>query len=213
MNAAKNSTNVIREVKQMMPCTATFSEAMGMKGNVDPSIKPVAPGTIIVGFARTAETAAGDNLALHHALLQAEAGEVIVADCKARSEYGHWGEFMSTVAMDKGVEGIVVDGGVRDVAVLRKLKFGVFARGVSVMGTSKKSPGTVNRPVMCGGVQVSPGDLVLGDDDGVVVVPSGQIDEVLSKAKRRTEDEKATLQSLKAGRMAYSEFMKKKGWL
>jgi 4-hydroxy-4-methyl-2-oxoglutarate aldolase len=212
INAERRST-LVEEVRSMMPCSASFSEAMGRTGNLDPAIKPVAQGTVMVGLATTVEAGAGDNLALHFGLVEAKPGDVIVADCKARGDYGYWGEFMSSVALAKGVEGIVVDGGVRDIAILRKMPFGVFARGVSVAGTVKKDNGSVNRPIVCGGVKVSPGDLVLGDDDGVVVVPVKDIESIVAKTKERNDDEKASLEQIVKGKLQYSEFMKKKGWM
>jgi len=211
--AKEQSASLIEEVRRMMPCSASFSEAMGRKGNLDPAIKPVAQGTVMVGPALTVEAGAGDNLGLHFGLLECKPGDVIVADCKARSDYGYWGEFMSSVALAKGVAGIVVDGGVRDIAALRRMPFAVFSRGVAVAGTAKKVRGTVNKPVVCGGITVNPGDLVVGDDDGVVVVPSAEIEEVVKKTKERNDDEKASLESIVKGKLKYSEFMEKKGWM
>ena len=210
---ARAEGRLLEQVRKMMPCSASFSEAMGRKGNLDPAIKPVTPGKVMVGLAITVEAGAGDNLALHYGLLESKAGDVIVADCKARGDYGYWGEFMSSVAAAKGVVGIVVDGGVRDIAALRNMTFGVFARGVSVAGTAKKVPGSVNKTIVCGGVRVSPRDLVVGDDDGVVVVPSEEIERIVAKTKERNDEERASIRSIVKGDMKYSEFMSKKGWM
>jgi 4-hydroxy-4-methyl-2-oxoglutarate aldolase len=204
---------IISDIRKMMPCTALFHEAMGRRGNMTPSIKPMAQDTVIVGPARTVKSEPGDNLMLHMALSEAKRSEVIVADCQGHLEYGYWGEFMSSVAMIRGIEGLVIDGGVRDATAIRRMGFGVFARGISVGGTSKRATGILNETITCGGVEVSPGDLILGDYDGVVVVPSNKAAEVLASAKVKAGKEKADLRSILEGRMNYEEFLRKNGWL
>jgi 4-hydroxy-4-methyl-2-oxoglutarate aldolase len=203
----------ITEFRKMMPCAAIVHETMGRKGNMIHLIKPIAQGMMIAGVAKTVVSAPGDNLMLHRALLTGKAGDVIVADCQGHYEYGYWGEFMTSVALAKGIEGLVIDGGVRDSSAIRSLGFGVFAGGIAMAGTSKNVTRTMDEPITCGGVEVSPGDLVLGDDDGVVVVPSAKATEVLAIAKDKARKERADLRSIVEGRTSYREFLRGKGWL
>jgi 4-hydroxy-4-methyl-2-oxoglutarate aldolase len=136
---------------------------------------------------------------LHKALQLAGPGDVIVVDHGAYTEAAPWGEMMSRAAKKKGLEGIVIDGMARDSVGISKIKFPVFARGTAIWGTLKKSAGSVNIPIECGGVHVVPGDLIVGDDDGVVVVPQNMVEDVLEKAKARDEREEMLVQRIDAG--------------
>ena len=167
---------------------ATVHEADDKRGAMAAAIKPVSPGSRVCGPALTVALQPGDNLMLHKALDIVEPGEVLVVDGQAW-EGGPWGELMTIIAQAKGAAGLVIDGFVRDVSAIRSLGFAAFARGSSVKGTVKESLGLINHPISCGGVVVHAGDLILGDDDGVCVVPSGRAADVLVGAQRRERAE------------------------
>lgn len=170
--------------------TSTLCEAMGKSGNMAHEIKPICPGVTVVGSAVTVSCYVGDNLTLHKAIEVAKRGDVLVVDAKGYKEAGGmWGEIMTLSAKTKGIAGLVIDGAVRDVAAIRKLGFPVFARAISPGGTVKESFGTINKPIICGGVLVNPGDVIVGDDDGVVVVPKSSVEDVLKRAEERKKIE------------------------
>ena len=170
---------------------ATVHEAREKQGAMTAAIKPIYPGMRICGTALTVRCQPGDNLMLHKAIDIVSPGEVIVADLNGW-EGGPWGDLMSIAAKARGCAGLVIDGYVRDGRTIRDHGFDVFARGLSVNGTFKEDLGLVNHPVSCGGVVVEPGDLVLGDDDGVCVVPRRDAAEILERANARIDDERAT---------------------
>jgi 4-hydroxy-4-methyl-2-oxoglutarate aldolase len=142
----------------------------------------------------------GDNLALHRAVNAAPAGSVLVVDVQAAAN-GHWGEILAVAAGQRGVLGLVIDGGVRDVAEQATLGFPVFARHVTVVGTGKEHPGRFGVPVRVGGVVVRPGDLVVGDADGVVVIPAASVDATLERADARVTAERRALEAIRSGVM------------
>lgn len=181
--------------------TATLHEAAGKLGALPSAIKPVAPGMTLAGPALTVHSPPGDNLWLHRALDIARPGDVLVVHCSGAYEHGYWGEIMATMALARGVAGLVIDGCVRDGALLAKLGFAVFARGLCMRGTGKDfgAIGWLNHPVSVGEVVVHAGDLVVGDGDGVVVLPHGRAAEVVDKSIRREAEEADILQRLKAG--------------
>lgn len=178
---------------------ATVYEAAGRTGSVDPTIKPLRKGVHIVGSALTVECQPKDNLMLHKALQIACEGDVIVATVDGYFEAGYWGGLMTASALAKGVAGLAIDGCVRDSEETTGLGFPVFCRGTCIRGTAKDSLGTVNHPILFGGVLVRPGDLVLGDDDGLVIVPAARFDEVLAASHARVEKEKKKAAALRAG--------------
>lgn len=167
---------------------ATVHEAQEKRGAMVAAIKPIYPGMTVLGTALTVQCQAGDNLMLHKAIDMVHEGEVIVCDVGGW-EGGSWGEMMAVAAKARGCAGLVIDGYVRDGAAIRSHGFGVFARGLSVKGTFKQDVGFVNHPISCGGVVVRPGDLVLGDDDGVVVVAAQEAAEVLRLSCERDAGE------------------------
>lgn len=177
---------------------ATVHEAAGRTGQMDPTLRPIQQGVTLAGRAVTAEVHPGDNLALHRAVLVASAGDVLVAAAHGHLA-GYWGEILAVAAAARGVAGLVIDGGCRDTAALRARGFPVWSAGVSVHGTVKRTPGTVNTDVVVGGVHVSPGDYVVADDDGVVVVPAGRIAEVLDAAEARVANEARIMRQLRDG--------------
>lgn len=177
---------------------ATVHEAAGRAGDLDPRIRPIQTGVTLAGRAVTAACHPGDNLAVHRALLAAGPGDVLVVAAGGHVA-GYWGEILAVAARHRGVAGLVIDGGCRDTAALRRMGFPVWSAGVSVHGTVKRTAQSVNEPVVAGGVLVSPGDYVLADDDGVVAVPAGRIDAVLDAAEARRGKEEAAFARLRAG--------------
>ncbi|CAM2169805.1 4-hydroxy-4-methyl-2-oxoglutarate aldolase [Paraburkholderia sacchari] len=181
--------------------TATLHEAGGKIGALPSAIKPVAPGFRICGTAFTIHSSGGDNLWLHRALVLAQPGDVLVVYANGAYEHGYWGEVMTTQAKTRGLNGLVIDGGVRDADLLEQIGFPVFARGLSIRGTGKDygAIGWLNAPVRIGNVTVSPGDLIVGDRDGVVAIPRDQAAKVVEKAMQREADEQAICKRLEAG--------------
>jgi 4-hydroxy-4-methyl-2-oxoglutarate aldolase len=167
---------------------ATVHEALGKRGAMAAAIKPIYAGMRVCGPALTVRSQPGDNLMLHKAIDIVSPGEVLVVDIGGW-EGGPWGDLMSVMAQARGCGGLVIDGYVRDGRTIRAREFNVFARGLSVNGTSKENLGLINHPVSCGGAIVEPGDLVLGDEDGVCVVPKAEANAVLERATARLAEE------------------------
>lgn len=179
--------------------TATVHEAQGKTGALDSRIKGIAPGRRLAGTAFTVQARPGDNLAIHYAVTVAAPGDVLVVDSGGYVEAGPWGDLLTTYAQQRGLAGLVIDGAVRDVEAIVETGFPVFARGVSIKGTEKNQPGRVAEPVVCGGVSVRQGDVVLGDRDGVVVVPAGDVTATLAAAEAREQHEDEIRVKLRAG--------------
>lgn len=178
---------------------ATVHEAAGRIGAVNPAIKPLAPGVRILGTAITVACHPRDNLMLHKALQIAEPGDILVATTGDLYEAGYWGGLMATSAMARRLGGLAIDGCVRDSAEMIKMGFPVFCRGTCILGTTKGVLGNINHPLLFGGVLVYPGDLILGDDDGLVAIPRDDMQRVLEASKRRVEAEIAKAEKLKQG--------------
>jgi 4-hydroxy-4-methyl-2-oxoglutarate aldolase len=181
--------------------TATLHEAAGKAGALPWAIKPVAPSFRVCGPAVTIQGPPGDNLWLHRGLYAAQPGDVLVVNVGGQFDHGYWGEIMSTAAQVRGLGGLVIDGCVRDGILLEKIGFPVFARGLCIRGTGKDfgALGWINHPVLMGSVIVQAGDLIVGDTDGVVAIPSGEVSRVLDAAARREREEVAILERLAAG--------------
>lgn len=177
---------------------ATAHEVMGRKGAVDSRIKPISPGMRACGRAFTVWAEPGDNLIVHKALSMAGPGDVLVV-CARLAEEGFWGEVMTVAAMARGITALVTDGGVRDTAAIAKRGFPVFAANKCVKGTLKVCPGAINHPIVLGGQLIRPGDIIIADDDGVVVVPYEQAADVASGAIKREAKEAALMERLMAG--------------
>jgi 4-hydroxy-4-methyl-2-oxoglutarate aldolase len=177
---------------------ATVHEAAGRSGDLDPGIRPIQSGVTLAGRAVTADCHPGDNLAVHRAVLAAGPGDVLVVAAGGHLA-GYWGEILAVAARARGVAGLVIDGGCRDTAALRRMGFPVWSAGVSVRGTVKRTVRSVGEPVVAGGVLVAPGDYVLADDDGVVVVPAARVGGVLDAAEARREREEAGFARLREG--------------
>lgn len=178
---------------------ATIHEASGRKGYVDCAIKPISQGIKICGPAFTVQCAAGDNIMLHKALERAQPGDVIVANVGGAYDYGYFGNLMSTSALAKGLGGLCIDGCIRDGAEIIASGFPVFARGFCIRGTNKGTLGLINYPTVFGGQTIFPGDLIIGDDDGLVVIKREECLVVLEKTLARIENEKVKEETLKTG--------------
>jgi len=164
-----------------------------------PRIKPAWPAAAVAGRAVTVRCAPADNLAIHAAVASAAADTVLVVDASALPARGYWGEVLTTAAQARGVAGLVIDGGVRDVAALTAHGFPVFSARVALPGASKVGGGSVDRPVRVGDVLVEPGDWVVGDVDGVVVIPAAALDRVVAAGLARAEAEQRYFDRLRAG--------------
>lgn len=178
---------------------ATLHEAMGKRGAMQNDIRPIWPETTVVGSALTVKTFAGDNLMLHKAVSMAKPGDILVVSVDGFLEAGIWGEIITVAAMQKGIVGLITDGSVRDTVPIKELGFPVFSRGISMKGTTKQNPGTINHPITICGVTVNPGDIVLGDNDGVVVVPLSEAEEVLNAAIEKDESEAKIMEQIRQG--------------
>lgn len=179
--------------------SATVHEAMGRIGAMERTIKPLARGMKICGPAFTVKAQAGDNVMILKAMREARPGDVIVVDCGRCPESGPFGELAAAECQTKGLGGFVTTGSVRDTAEIIAMGFPVFSSGVSIVGTVKESLGLINHPISAGGVIVHPGDIILGDDDGIVVIPLAGAADALEKSDARMEKEAKTLEKIRAG--------------
>lgn len=196
--------------------TATVYEAMGCRGAVSSSIRSIARGMKVCGPAVTVQFPGGDNLMLHKALAVAKQGDVIVAAQGDDVERAVWGEIMSVAARTRGIQGLVTDAYARDSQQIAEIGFPVFARGITVKGTSKTKLGWINYQISLTEVVVNPGDLVLGDDDGVVIIPRNEMEKVLEAVLSREAKEAQIRQKLQEGRLTLEllgleQILKEKG--
>ncbi|TDC71028.1 4-carboxy-4-hydroxy-2-oxoadipate aldolase/oxaloacetate decarboxylase [Actinomadura sp. GC306] len=185
---------------------ATVHEAMGRTGYLGPSIRPVHLGSRIGGTAVTVLSWPGDNLMIHVAVEQCRPGDVLVVTTTSPSTDGMFGELFATALMHRGVRGLVIDAGVRDVAELHAMGFPVWSAAVSAQGTVKATPGAVNVPVTIGGQVVRPGDAVLADDDGVLCVPRREAADAVAAARAREEKEQATREAFRRGELGLDRY-------
>ncbi|HEV8021000.1 MAG TPA: hypothetical protein VGP41_07020 [Candidatus Lustribacter sp.] len=190
--------------------TATIHEAAGKIGALPSAIKPMDPSFSISGPAFTVHSPPGDNLWLHRAIAVAKPGDILVVVTEGVYEHGYWGEIMSTAGNAAKLGGLVIDACVRDGALLGKVGFPVFARGLCIRGTGKDfaARGWLGAPLLIGDVTVEPGDLIVGDTDGVVAIPRASVASVLDKSREREEKEVETMRSLVAGQSSIDLY----GW-
>jgi 4-hydroxy-4-methyl-2-oxoglutarate aldolase len=169
-------------------------------------VKPVWAGARVAGPAYPVRCSPGDNLGIHVGVTRAPAGSILVADMSGEREFGYWGEVLTTAAEARGIAGIVIDGCVRDGDALAAHRFPVFSTGLALTGASKHQPGAIDRPVTVGDVAVDPGDWVVGDVDGVVVIPGSELPDVLAAGRARATREQALFEVLRAGGTTVEEF-------
>jgi 4-hydroxy-4-methyl-2-oxoglutarate aldolase len=179
--------------------SATLYEASGLPCAVDPLIRTLWTGAFIAAPAYPLACSPGDNLSIHIAMEQAPRGSVLVVST-GDFVSGYWGEVLTVAAGAAGVVGLVIDGGVRDVAAMTARQFPVFTRGISVRGTVKASALSVGEPIVFTGVPVAAGDLVVADDDGVIIVPAAQADRTLQAGEARAAKEAVMMQQLSQGK-------------
>ena len=198
--------NKIEELSKFS--TATIHEALGRYGNLPSAIKPINPKMKVCGPAYTVMTMPRDNVLLHRAYAYAKPGDVIVVSCSGFYEAGYWGDLMSLGAKTKGIAGLVIDGCVRDADDIEAMGFSVFSRGLCIRGTTNFGDGKLNEPIVIGDFSIHPGDIIVGDRDGVVVVPQNRIDEAIEKSKEREEKEEQVRIKLRTGKTSIEIY----GW-
>jgi 4-hydroxy-4-methyl-2-oxoglutarate aldolase len=185
---------------------ATVHEATGRSGYLGPGIRPVHLGSRTGGPAVTVICWPGDNLMIHAAVEQCQPGDVLVVTTTSPSADGAFGELLATSLQHRGVRGLVTTGGVRDVAELHAMGFPVFSAAVSAQGTVKATAGAVNVPVSIGGQLIAPGDAVVADDDGVVVVPREGVGRAIAAARARVAKEDAARAAFRAGELGLDRY-------
>ncbi len=186
--------------------TGNFCNADARVKALAPAIKPLIPGKRIAGRARTVRIAPGQNAAIHRAVHHAEPGDILVVDGGASDRFGPFGDLLADAAMARGIVGAVFDCTIRDSTDIAALGFQVFSRGFHPEATAKTEPGEIDIPVIVGGARVVPGDILVGDDDGVIVIPQAIASDVLAKVPEVAAREEAIRNRIRAGESTFEIF-------
>ena len=197
-NIKRPSADLLKQLDGIW--TSTLADAMGRHGVMMPEVRPIFEGIRLVGPAFTVLNYPNDNITTHKALTMLQPGDVLVIDEGRENNTGSFGHNMSLQARNRGCAGIVTNGCVRDIALLRKEKFAAFCRGVCPRSAQKNTPGAINVPVQVGGLVISPGDIIVGDDDGVAVIPLGIAEELIRRSRERMDMERQQAQDIKDGK-------------
>ena len=197
--STKISDEILRAASEIS--AATMHEAAGKIGALPSYLKPISSGMKICGRAYPVKGPSGCNLWLHRAIAKAKRGDVLLADIGDDKEFGYWGDIMGTSSITKGIAGLVIDGCVRDQFELEEMGFPVFSSGLSIRGTEKKfdGKGSLEEPIIIGDIAIEHGDLVLGDNDGIVIIPANQVEDSITKSIEREDKEDATKKRLRDG--------------
>jgi 4-hydroxy-4-methyl-2-oxoglutarate aldolase len=197
--STKISDEILRAASEIS--AATMHEAAGKIGALPSYLKPISSGMKICGRAYPVKGPSGCNLWLHRAIAKAERGDVLIADIGDDKEFGYWGDIMGTSSITKGIAGLVIDGCVRDQFELEEMGFPVFSSGLNIRGTEKKfdGKGSLEEPIIIGNIAIEHGDLVLGDNDGIVIIPANQVEDSITKSIEREDKEDATKKRLRDG--------------